>query len=104
MTEQNFLRDIDGVCKAGELGGFIEKEENLSQVFDKAWVSGEAQVSDKAWVFGEAQVSGEARVSCGCFSGSLLDFEKKVKETHKNNPQYLNEYLGAIEYVRRIMK
>ena len=42
--------------KAGELGGWIEKEENLGQA-DKAWVFGEAQVFGKARVFGEAQVS-----------------------------------------------
>ena len=47
--------------KAGELGGWIEKEENLGQA-DKAWVFGEAQVFGKAWVFGEAQVFGEAWV------------------------------------------
>ncbi len=38
-----------GVVKAGVLGGFIEKEENLSHegnawVYSDAWVSGNAQV------------------------------------------------------------
>ena len=46
--------------KAGELGGYIEKEENLS---DWAWVSDNAQVSGDAWVSDNAQVSGDARVS-----------------------------------------
>ena len=40
----------------GELGGWIEKEENLSQ-------DGDAWVSDNAWVFGYARVYGDARVS-----------------------------------------
>ena len=41
----------------GELGGFLEKEENLSH-YGNAWVSG------NAWVFGNAKVSGNAEV-CG---------------------------------------
>jgi len=42
-----------GDVKKGDLGGWIEKEENLSQE-DIAWVSGDA------WVSGNAQVSGDA--------------------------------------------
>ena len=95
-----FIVDISGVklfrikaliefgnVKAGDLGGYIEKEENLSHM-GNAWVSGNAQVSgdarvcgnawvygnalvcgnawvyDNAWVYGNAQVSGDAQV-CG---------------------------------------
>lgn len=36
-------------AKEGEIGGFIEKEENLSQKGD-AWVFGDARVADNAWV------------------------------------------------------
>ena len=46
-----------GGVKAGDLGGFIEKEANLSQVSDNAWVFGNAQVSDNARVSGNAWVS-----------------------------------------------
>ena len=69
------LRDIPrfGV-KAGELGGLIEKENNLSQdgdawIFDDACVSDDARVYDdaevsgNACVFGNAEVSGDAWVS-----------------------------------------
>lgn len=45
--------------RAGDLGGWIEKEENLC---DLAWVSGDAQVFGKAQVFEDAQVFGKARV------------------------------------------
>ena len=51
----------------GEVGGWIEKDANLS-VSGNAWVSGNAQVfgdalvSGNAQVFGNAQVSGDARV------------------------------------------
>lgn len=53
--------------KAGDLGGYIEKEDNLSQK-GNAWVSGNAmiygnaQVSDNAQVYGNAQVSGNASI------------------------------------------
>ena len=63
-----------GDVEKGELGGFIEKEDNLShdgnawvsgtaQVSGNAPVSGNARVSGTAWVSGTAQVSGNAQVS-----------------------------------------
>ena len=51
-----------GDVEKGELGGFIEKEDNLSHD-DNAWVYGNAQVSGNAWVYGNARVSGNAWVS-----------------------------------------
>ncbi len=114
------------------LGGYVEKEENLSQygsawVSDNAWVSGNAQVYGNTWVcdnahiYGNARVSGNADyiylkgfgshsrsttmfrgeneniyVSCGCFSGTLEEFENKVKETHGSN-KFAREYLALIE-------
>jgi hypothetical protein len=52
-----------GDVKAGELGGWIEKEENLSHNGD-AWVYGDAQVYGNAQVCGDALVYGNAQV-CG---------------------------------------
>ena len=43
-------------------------------------------------------------VWCGCFYGTITEFESKVKDTHKDNPQYLKEYTGAIAYVKSLMK
>lgn len=56
-----------GNVKKGELGGFIEKEENLSYSGDAwvsvdAWVYGNAEVYGDAWVCGNARVYGDARV------------------------------------------
>ena len=57
-----------GSITRGELGGYIEKEENLEQS-GNAWVSGnacvygDARVSGNAWVYGNACVYGDARVS-----------------------------------------
>ena len=46
---------------AGEVGGYIEKEVNLSQD-GNAWVSGNAKVSGDANVSGNAKVFGDAEV------------------------------------------
>ena len=48
--------------REGELGGYVEKEENLDHA-GNAWVSGDAEVSGDAWVYGDAWVSGDAEVS-----------------------------------------
>ncbi len=69
-----------GSVEVGELGGYVEKEDNLAQtgnawvsgnawVYGDAWVSGnaevygDAEVSGNAWVYGDARVYGNARVS-----------------------------------------
>ena len=51
-----------GDVKAGELGGYVEKEENVSQD-GNAWVSGDARVYGNAWVHGNAKVYDDAWVS-----------------------------------------
>ena len=135
----------------GDLGGYIEKEDNLSgdawvsgnakvsgnaQVYDDAWVcgdakvSGNAQVSDDAKVSGNAQVSGDAKVSnnnehcgfdcfgsanrhthayktqsgkveiiCGCFRGSIEEFEEQVKKTHQGN-EFERQYMAIAEVIK----
>ena len=50
-----------GNVKAGELGGHIEKEDNLSQD-GNAWVGGNALVRGNALVDGNARVDGNAEV------------------------------------------
>ena len=57
-----------GNVEEGELGGYVEKEENLSNngdawVCGDAWVSGDARVCGNAWVCGNARVYGNAEVS-----------------------------------------
>ena len=105
-----------GDIKAGALGGYIEKEENLSQS-GNAWVYGNARVYGNAWVCDDAEVYGNADyayahgfgsyfrtttffrlkdggvgVRCGCFYGTLQEFRDKVRETHKNTKR-AREYL-----------
>ena len=62
------LKDFGNV-KKGDKGGFVEKEENLSQysdcwVYDDAKVYDNAKVSSRAIVCGKAQVYGNTEV-CG---------------------------------------
>ena len=160
--------------KQGELGGWIEKYENLAvyawvadeaKVFGNARVSGNAKVYDNVWVYGNAKINGntkvfgeaiisgnseiygnakvfgsakirealiageaqikdnndycvfscfgsknrittffktktkEVSVICGCFSGNLEEFKKKVIETHGNN-KFSKEYLSMIKLAK----
>lgn len=56
------LVNLENGVKVGELGGWIEKEGNLSHN-GNAWVSGNAWVTDNAHVAGDAWVAGDAHVS-----------------------------------------
>ena len=67
------IRSFNDVA-AGDLGGYVEKEENLShyndawiygdaRISDNARVSGDARICDNACIFGNARVSGDARIS-----------------------------------------
>ena len=91
-----------GQVSAGDVGGWIEKEENLA-------ASGDARVSGAARVSGDAQVSGDAhiltigpigsrsatitihadallgvRFTTGCFSGCRSRFVTAVADTHRS--------------------
>ena len=64
-----------GNVSKGDLGGWVEKEENLSQE-GNAWVSGNACVSGDAKVYGNALVYGDAWVSdYAKVSGNALVFD-----------------------------
>ena len=56
------LKDFS-IVKKGDKGGYIEKEDNLSQEGD-CWISDNAKVFDSAVVSGDAKVYGNAKV-CG---------------------------------------
>ena len=75
-----------------------------ARVCGNAWVSGDARVYGDAWVSGENDYTtakgfgreyrtttffrlkdGGIGVRCGCFYGTLDEFRKKVKETHKES-------------------
>lgn len=100
-----------GNVKEGELGGFIEKEENLSHE-GNAWVCGDA------WVYGNADYAtvkgfgteyrattffrckdGVVRVRCGCFYGDLEEFRVQVKNTRKG--KIAEEYLMIADLIEK---
>ena len=99
-------------CKwanAGDLGGFIEKEDNLS---DNAWVSDNARVAGNDDhcgfdVFGSIgrhthayrTSDGGVEITCGCFHGDIEAFEAKVRHTHGDS-QYAREYLAIAHVIR----
>ena len=56
------LVTISGVVTAGDVGGWVESESNLSQVSGNAWVYGDALVYGNAKVYGDALVYGNAKV------------------------------------------
>ena len=109
------LESFGGVC-AGDLGGWVEKEKNLSHGGD-AWVSG------NAWVSGDARVSRDEHVmwisrigsrngtttffatktgifvNCGCFSGSLEAFAAAVDKNHGDS-EHGKAYRLAIELAK----
>ena len=97
-----------GNVEEGQLGGFVEKEENLSHD-GNAWVSGDACVSgdaDYAVVTGFGRyfrattffrcVDKIPRVQCGCFYGDLAQFREIVKKTHGDS-KYAKEYLAIAD-------
>lgn len=75
-----------GNVRTGDVGGYIEKEENLSQSGD-AWVSGNAEVygnarvSGNARVYGNAWVSGNARVSGDADYATASGFGSEYRTT-----------------------
>lgn len=116
------LKDFGNV-KTGDIGGYIEKEENLSQE-GTCWVYGNAWVYDNAKVYGDAKISksndilcispigsrndtttffktkdNNIYVKCGCFSGTIDDFLEAVNKTHGEN-KYAKAYKLACELAR----
>lgn len=115
-----------GNVKKGDIGGWIETEKNLSEsgnvwVSDDAWVYGNARVSNDAWVCGEYDFiaigpigsrsdittfyrlkQGGIGVNCGCFNGTLDEFEAAVHKTHTGTI-HERAYMAAIRMAKEIM-
>lgn len=87
-----------GNVEEGELGGYVEKEENLSND-GNAWVYGNADYATVHGFGSEYRTTtffrtkaGEIGVRCGCFYGTLEEFRAKIKETH-GETKTAKEYL-----------
>lgn len=106
-----------GNVKKGDLGGYIEREENLSH-------SGNAEVYGNDWVYGNANITnnndyccfscfgsanrtttayktkdGHVEIVCGCFRGTIGEFAARVEETHGDN-KFGREYKAIIEVIK----
>ncbi len=93
-------------------------------VSGNAWVSGDALVSGNARVFGNADIENDnehcgfdgfgscnrhthaymtkekkVEIICGCFRGSIEEFEKKVEETHSGTV-YEKQYKSIINVIK----
>ena len=44
----------------------------------------------------------EDKIRCGCFTGTLQEFEKAVKKTHKDQPLHLAGYLAVVAMVKAV--
>ena len=69
--------------KKGDLGGFVESEDNLSQD-GTAWIFDNAQIDSSAWVHSNAMVCDNARISdnaevCGNTTIWKRDNFEKIK-------------------------
>lgn len=99
-----------GNVYAGELGGYIEKEENLDQSGD-AWVYGDARVSGNAEIMWISKIGSRFatltifktrdgfNLATGCFFGTFDEFKKQVSLKNAND-NYRKEYealYGLIE-------
>ena len=109
------LRTFGNVIE-GAIGGWIEKEENLSHegdcwVDDDAWVSGDARVienaqvcddawvSGKAWVGGNAVVGEDARVYDDAGVNGSARVSGDTKPSSDTLPEELNTFPESVEEV-----
>ena len=114
------LKDFGNV-KTGDLGGYIEKEGNLSH-------AGDAWIYNNALVYGNAKISGSAEIKdnsdyivfknwwssgryftwtrsnnmwrVGCFYGSG---EELIKKAYKDSEKSGREYERVVKYVESIL-
>ena len=100
-----------GIVEVGDLGGWIEKEENLSHE-GKAWVWGNAKVFSASHVLVIGAIGSrndfttfyrdkdnEITVKCGCFLGKIDRFLEKVTQTHGDS-KYALVYRAAVEVAK----
>ena len=99
------LVTITGVVTAGDVGGWVESESNLSQVSGNAWVYGNSslfwasKVGSENWtltVFNSQD--GTLTVTSGCFIGSVDDFLDKSKRVHDEKTH--REYCLLVEVAK----
>lgn len=118
-----------GSVEAGELGGYVAKEGNLSHE-GNAWVSDNAWVYGDARVYGDAEVCGDARVKslkdyivfknnwssgryftytksnkmwkAGCFYGAGQELINEAYEDSENSGKHYEAYVKFVEMLEEL--
>ena len=118
-----------GDVEAGDIGGYIEKEENLSEN-GNAWVHDDARVFGDARVCGNANVFGDARVKSpkdyivfknswssfrwftytksnkmwrvGCFHGTSQELIEKAYQDSEESGKYYEAYVNLVLELEKI--
>ena len=107
-----------GNVEKGELGGYVEKEENLNHS-GNAWVSGDAWVYGNAWVSGDAEVSklndyivfknswssgryftytrSNKMWKVGCFYGAGEELVQKAYQDSECSGKHYEAYVNLVE-------
>ena len=118
-----------GSVEEGEIGGYVEKEDNLSSsgnawVYGDAWVSGNAEVYGDAWVSGNARVYGNADYivfknnwssgryftytrsnkmwRVGCFYGTGQELIKKAYQDSEESGKHYEAYVEFVEKLEKL--
>ena len=111
------------VIAKGELGGWIEKESNLS---GDAWVSGDARVYGNAWVSGDAKVKSSKDYcvykntwssfrwftytrsnkmwAVGCFYGTGAELIAKAYKDSEKSGKCYEAIVKAQEAIEKVME
>ena len=110
--------DIFTEVNPGDLGGWIEKEENLTHdgnawVYGDACVYGDADINCREHILTVGPIGSRndittffrtkenlIKVKCGCFTGTLTEFIDKVEQTHRDN-KYAKVYRLAAELAKQ---
>nr|DAK18943.1 MAG TPA: Putative transferase, nesg, ydcK, Structural Genomics.38A [Caudoviricetes sp.] len=112
-----------GNVEEGELGGYIEKEDNLS-VYGNAEVYGNARVYGNAWVSGDARVYGNADYivfknhwssgryftytksnkmwRVGCFYGTGQELINKAYQDSEISGKHYEAYVEFVEKLEKL--
>ena len=114
-----------GDVKKGDLGGYAEKEENLSH-YDNAWVYGNAKVYGNAEVCGNAEVSklndyivfknswssgryftytrSNKMWRVGCFYGTGEELVEKAYQDSENSGKHYEAYVNLVKTLEKLEK
>ena len=115
------MRDF-GDIKKGDLGGWIEKENNLSQN-DNSWIYGSAVISGSAMISGSARIKTSPiniigliynitayndYIQIGCYLHTIKEWEKIFKEglyrdEVKSDKEY-NQYKSVVKFIKNLKK